>query len=543
MHRVVMLILLLGIGLSLFAQRGERWDWANGIGGTGQERCFDNCTDLDGNVISVGDFTDTLLVNGSVYTSAGQTDIFISKHNFYGNLDWIKTFGGTGSEVGIGVDTDSAGNIYVTGYFTEQLQIGNVSLTSLGSWDVFAIKLSYDGRVIWAKQESTSRLEVGYGIAVTDQGEAYVTGWYVDQLDLHNNTSLLSHGGGEIFIIKYDTNGDILWADTAGSASEDYGFTVGVDTAGSCYINGIQSGNSIFGDDGLLTPGMFVAKWNTNGVFQWVRGGDNAGGTSVAVSPSGNAYTIGRISAPCQVGDISISEVNGPDDILITCLDTNGNWQWAKTIGGNGSDRGRDIYVDSNENVFIAATWDDTLTVNETSAVSQGGTDMLIGQLNSSGGLEWFKLEGKQYDEVVSSICKGEGSRVFVSGWYLGESQFGNHSITAAYESDMNYFVASLLYNVCANDDAIVVTTCKAYPNPFVNAVTIQVSGDLKSDVVGTIYNVKGQRIRDLHSLKSSDQVIYQWDGLDSRGRACSAGIYFFKNQGDRPHIKKLLKL
>ena len=117
---------------------------------------------------------------------------------------WTKQFGTSSHDVGVGVTTDSSGNIYVTGFTRGDLD-GN---TNSGGRDIFLVKYNSSGTKQWTKQLGTSEFDEGYGVTTDSSGNIYVTGSTKGGLDGNTNSGTEDIFGKEdIFLIKYNSSG------------------------------------------------------------------------------------------------------------------------------------------------------------------------------------------------------------------------------------------------------------------------------------------------------------------------------------------------
>jgi len=185
---------------------------------------------------------------------------------------------------------DGLGNSYVTGGFTGSPTFGGgeaneTTLTSPGgiTEDIFVAKYDPDGNLIWARQTGgpTSSagyyvVENGYGIAVDGSGNSYVTGNFWGSAIFGagdaNETTLTSAGDWDIFVAKYDSGGNLIWAKRAGASNSDEAYGIAVDDLGNSYVTGRFNGSATFGAgeanettlDSAGFDGSFVAKFSTD---------------------------------------------------------------------------------------------------------------------------------------------------------------------------------------------------------------------------------------------------------------------------------------
>lgn len=168
-------------------------------------------------------------VNGQSF--GGAEDILVLKYDVDGYLVWTKIIGSTEMEDATAVTVDAGGIVYVTGY-TESSLSGQ---TNAGESDIFVIKMSGDGTTQWTRLAGTTGWDGGYGVAVENDGDVYVTGSVSGDLD----GQTLIGGDSDIVLIKYSRNGLKVWARLAGSTNSDVGFGVALGlSAGTVYVTG-----------------------------------------------------------------------------------------------------------------------------------------------------------------------------------------------------------------------------------------------------------------------------------------------------------------
>jgi len=199
---------------------------------------------------------------GNVYETGRTGQAWTSKHSGDGMLEWSRNWRGTGDEGGNAVAVDSSGNVFVVGHFSSTLQVGTTHLTSIGSCATFINKLSPTGVELWSVSvQATSPGKVaGYGIAVDDMGNVLVTGAFEGTL-MYGAATIKSAGGQDVFVMKLDSLGNILWALSAGGEGQDSGNSIAVDRFGDLYVTGSFSGRASFGDADLESQGDLDVFW------------------------------------------------------------------------------------------------------------------------------------------------------------------------------------------------------------------------------------------------------------------------------------------
>ena len=134
-----------------------------------------------------------------------------------------KSAEGTYYDYGRSIAVDANGNSYVTGYFySSTITFGLTTLTNSGVYsDIFVVKYDSSGNVVWAKNTGGTNEDKGYGIAVDAIGNSYVTGWFSSSTITFGSTTLTNSGSDDIFVVKYDSSGNVMRAKSAGGTSND----------------------------------------------------------------------------------------------------------------------------------------------------------------------------------------------------------------------------------------------------------------------------------------------------------------------------------
>jgi uncharacterized delta-60 repeat protein len=299
-----------------------------------------------GNGIAVDSSGNVYVIGSTASQGAGGNDSLLAKYDNSGVIQWQRSLGGAGTDIGNGIAVDASGNIYI---------VGNTASQGAGGEDVLIAKYDTSGTIQWQRSLGGASTERGQGIAVDASGNVYVTG----------TTNSQGAGGFDLLIAKYNTSGVIQWQRSLGGSASEFGNGIAVDSSGNVYVVGRTASQGAGGDDLLL------AKYNTSGVIQWQRSLGGAGtddGFGIAVDSSGNVYVTGQTA----------SQGAGGADVLIAKYDTSGTIQWQRSLGGSASDTSAGIAVDSSGNVYVTGL---------TASQGAGGNDALIAKLPNDGSL------------------------------------------------------------------------------------------------------------------------------------------------------------
>ncbi|WP_343634998.1 SBBP repeat-containing protein [Fluviicola sp.] len=399
--------------------------WAVSIGGISYDNSSSIALDASGNVCVMGVFKQTVDFNPQtgVYnlTSVGGSDVFVLKLDTNGNFLWAAGIGGTTEDTGKSTVLDASGNVFVTGNFQGTVDfdpgMGTNSVTSTaGSGDIFVLKLDIDGNFLWVKCFEGADQHTVTSSAVDASGNIYTTGYYTGAIDFDPGTgiSYLLASVFETFMAKLDPDGNFIWVKAIEGNGLVLGKSIAIDGTGNSYTIGSFDGEIDFDPEAgtynltSISSGgydLFISKWDENGDFVWAKNiGATSGhivGESVATDASGNVYStgyfFGTIDFNPGTGIKNLTAVANYD-AFITRFDPNGNFIWAKALGGLNWDSGNDIAVDASENVYT------------TGYFGVGTTDFDPGagifNLTSVGSYDAFilKLEPCQPDSVTDSI-------------------------------------------------------------------------------------------------------------------------------------------
>jgi len=236
---------------------------------------------------------------------SGGLDAFVAKYAPSGRLMWASYLGGGNDDAGKGIACDPAGNCYITGFtcstdFPVSEQFG---APLNGTVDAFVAKVTSGGSLAWAYYIGGSDTDMGEAIATDTSGNCYAVGVTRSSDFPTVNGPDLTYNGGEYdaFAAKLTSSGQVVWAGYIGGSSGEEGRGVAVDVSGNCYVTGYTQSADFPAFGGLdLTLGgasdAFVAAVTPEGQFKWISylgGGGNDGGQDIAVNAPGSAYMTG----------------------------------------------------------------------------------------------------------------------------------------------------------------------------------------------------------------------------------------------------------
>jgi len=463
------LFILLLCGMATFPQEQVNWAWwAKSAGGSIDDRGQSITTDVAGNTYITGSFTSPTITFGSTtLTNTGSSDILIVKYDPNGNVLWAKSAGGQSDDISRSITTDASGNIYITGYFcSSALVFGNITLVT-GGRAIFIAKFDTNGNVLWAKSAGGS-YDCGNSIATDISGNVYITGDFTDQITFGNIT-LNDSGDGDIFIAKYDSEGNVIWAKSAGGGCIEYSDCITIDASGNIYITGCYSSRTItFGNITLINPiggsNIFIVKYDFEGNVLWAKNSEgtlNDYAIGIAIDIVGNAYITGYFySSTIVFGNTTLTNAGGNNespDIFIVKYDPNGNMLWAKSAGGGGWDFGNYIAKDITGNVYITGNFDSQVITFDSVALANAGTgsDIFIVKYDPSGNVLWVKSAGGDHNNDKSnSVATDTSGNIYITGSFASpEINIGSTTLINVGNNDI--FIAKLGIIIASNNGPV----------------------------------------------------------------------------------------
>ena len=179
------------------------------------------------------------------------------------NWSGTKQLGSSLGDVAHGISTDSSGNVYITGYAGSGLD-GKTRAGTGYDQDLFIVKYDNGGIKQWTQQFGSSFTDRGYGISTDSSGNVYVTGHTWGGLDGNTNA-----GSSDLFVVKYDSDGIKQWTQQLGTYTYDEARGISTDLSGNAYVTGYTQGdldgNTHTGGKGMYSGDLFVVKYDTNG--------------------------------------------------------------------------------------------------------------------------------------------------------------------------------------------------------------------------------------------------------------------------------------
>lgn len=518
------------------------WSWAISQGGANNDYPSSTTIDTYGNLYVAGNFASPFIVFGNdTLLNNGTYDIFIAKYDASGNLIWAKDAGGSNGDIVEGIATDLLGNVYITGS-SYNFEIGTATLSNSGWVDMFIVKLDALGNLVWLDGAGGNSFDSGKSITTDTYGNIYVTGNYSSPSITFGSFTLTNSGGNDIFIVKYDTSGSVIWARSEGNIGSEIVNSITSDFNNNIYITGNYSSPTInFGTTSLSNAGIediYLVKYDNLGNVIWAKSEGSTGTENanyIVTDNSGNIYITGyygsaSISFGTNLLTNSDSLGNFPD-IFILKFDSLGNEIWSNGFGSFGNDVGNCITIDSSGNFYVLGDYTSlALSFGAVTLINEDTTgnshDVFLLKYDATGNLLWVKGVGGSYNDIGTTVSSDLYGNLFITGQFSTNITFDSATLTNTGATDM--FIAYLGATLVDINENSIVTQTTLNPNPF-DYLTAIYFGKYVDDGVLNVYDIRGQLIKSKINISGNSTSLYR--------ESLPSGIYFIELLDDNQVI------
>ncbi len=400
---------------------------------------------------------------------------------------------------------------------------GANNLTAIGSYDMFVQKLDPNGNLLWVRQMGGSEGDVvPYGMDVDAAGNIFITGYFTDTIDFNpsmapgDTMKLIGEPNGDAFVVRMDNGGGYVWAAAFNGAFQGYGFDIEVDKDLNVYSTGNFEASMDFdpgsNDNILNSPNgyaAYVSKLDASGNFIWagmlVGASSDTHGDGLALDKYNNMYITGRFESGLTDFDPGVGTYNlspfGSSDVYITKLTSSGNFVWAKQFGGIGYEVVGGIEVDNDGNIYTNGMFGDVADFDSDAPVFNltpvAGNDAYLFKIFTCYmGAGVSQTGGTLTVDVVS----GPVQWVDCNNGYAPIAGETNQSFTPTMNGDyaaVISFMSCVDTSICFNVTTAGINetnenlSIAVYPNPTASSLTIQTNETIESifiyDIMGSL--------------------------------------------------------
>ncbi|HYV91065.1 MAG TPA: T9SS type A sorting domain-containing protein [Chitinophagales bacterium] len=410
-------------------------------------------------------------------------DYWIVKLDVAGNLVWQKCLGGSDIDVATSIQPTMDGGFIVAGY--SESNDGDVSGNHGGNYgatyDYWIVKLDTDVNVAWQKSLGGSYNDVATSIQQGIDG-GYIVAGYVrsNDGDVSGN-----HGDFDYWIVKLDPVGNLAWQKCLGGGNYEEAYSIQQTSDSGFIVVGTSrsNGGDVSGNNGVYD--YWIVKLNFVGNLIWQKSlGGSTGEKAYSVQQTiDNGFIVAGYSAST---DSDVSGNHGFHDEWIVKLDSGGNLEWQKSLGGSNYEEAYSIQQTSDDG-FLVAGWSESDDGDVSG--NHGNGDIWVIKLDTNGNLVWQKCLGGTNGDGASSIRQTIDGGFIVAGYSLSDDVdvSGNHG-------GSDFWLVKLSSDIPTGTASSSNNSISLFPNPVQNILTINLSSAYATASIA-VYDVAGRKI------------------------------------------------
>ena len=333
------------------------------------------------------------------------------------------------------IETDASGNVYVAGYITGETAFAAnvVQLSAAGNGDIYIAKYNSSGTLIWVKQFGGNFSDRAYDLAIDQNNDVYVTGQFYGQVNFGSFSLSSNANSKDIFLLKLDPSGNVIWAKGEGGAQEENAYGLACDNSNNVILTGQFTGVSNIGGqtftsatDPLINQAssdFFIAKYSSAGVPLWAHNGFakyEDRGLAVSTDSQNNIYFTGQFSDTLVFNGQTINN-NAYNLGFLAKLSPSGNLNWINLLKA-GMVMAYDLEVNTGDEVIVVGDFRGSMyyqTANASTSITNSfGKKIFALKTNNNGDYIWHTTLGSVSDVSARSVSVNTSKEIFVTGYF-----------------------------------------------------------------------------------------------------------------------------
>ena len=363
------------------------------------------------------------------------------------NVSWINTSNSSDYQTIKKVLSDSKGNVFLVGTFRNSLSSGTSTIYSSGYENLFIAKYDLSGKLLWAKRDCTGEGGLNLQSAAIDKSDNIILcgSFYSNQKTFGSVvlSNLNPSGPTKYFVVKYDSNGNVLWAKgNSNTTLYTSAESVYADQSGNVYLAGTFQDNSISFGSFVLNKSTtdhnnvdgFLVKLDTAGNFIWATlfsGSGSEFASNMVTDPSGNVYIAGKFSgSDANFGSYSVSNLFfiGYGDVFLAKCNSNGDFIWARGAKG-GRCEPTSLNIDYSGNIYMGGQFMshelkfDQFTLTNSKSLNYSDWKEFIVKFTPDGSPIWVNQSSDNtVGDLNSSMCVDKNGFIYSTGYFTSET-------------------------------------------------------------------------------------------------------------------------
>jgi hypothetical protein len=413
---------------------------------------------------------------------AGSYDVYLVKTDANGDVEWTKTYGGSGWDEGWSIEPTADGGYIIVGWTDSY---------GAGQDDIYLLKTDADGDTLWTKTYGGSFDDIGRSVKQTYDG-GYIIAGCADPYGAYDL---------DVYLVKTDEDGNGLWTKIYGGPSALDGTRAVQVTPDSCYL--FAGWTATFGTAG--SEDVWLLKTDAEGDTIWTKtyGGADWEEARSMQSTTDGGYIITGVT--CSFGA-------GGSDVYLIKTDADGDTLWTRTYGGTGDDYGN----------YVQQTTDDGYIITGyTQSYGPGWFNLYVIKTDANGDTLWTQVYGGTELDFGYSVQQTSDHGYIIAGQTgsFGAGQDDAWLIRLAPEPGIEETTGGAI-----PASYVLSQSC---PNPFTTETAIHYHLSRPHAVTIAIYDVAGQLIQTLvNEHLDAGEYVARWDGRSQDGKGASNGVY-----------------
>jgi hypothetical protein len=443
----------------------------------------------NGEFFMAGEFIETAWFGQKSLIAAGGTDVFIVRATSDGSIERAWKAGGSDHDYIQGISIDNDDRVIVAGYYYGTTQLGNQTHTAAGSQDIFLASFTDEGDLLWSFSAGGIMADYISDVAVDEDNNIVIAGHFYGEM-VFGDTVIQAGSSSDIYVARFDQNGNMLALITAGGSSSDLSRSVSTDAENRILVSGSFYYDITFGDTTLTTSdpvGVFVARYLPDGLLDMVFQLDGTYLTPdvfIAADSYSNFYLAGNFSETIYFGNKVFEAGPFNQDIFAAKYESNGKLSWARHGFSYSSDQVSGISVDMYDNLHLAGHFLDTIHFNQLAlpyTLCCGSREIFMVNYSAAGEVLWGEqVSGAR--ALLHSMDVDDQGEVILSGWFTEDLFFGPLLLSnfTGYRNFLSGLQSELFTRTypdpATHNDALL------YPNPVHDRLSVQIPDTAGAD-------------------------------------------------------------
>jgi hypothetical protein len=339
--------------------------------------------------------------------TAGAEDFWLVRTDAEGKLLWNQSYGGSNSDLAFSVTAMADGGLAAAGYTVSTDLPGGQK--SAGGHDMWVVRTDAAGKLLWNHTYGGSGYDTGYSVIALADGGLMVAG-DTGSADLPGGTP--TAGGGDFWLVRLHADGKLLWNKTYGGSASDNAERLLALADGGLALAGYTKSTDL--PDGRASAGghdLWLVRTDADGQMLWnqvVGGTEHDLATTVTELTGGDLVLAGATQSTDLPGG---QKSKGGSDMWLVRLDAGGKLLWNRTYGGSSDDFAFAVSELADGGLMVAGLT--TSTDLPGGKKSAGGGDLWLGRTDASGQLLWnLTYGGTENDDAIAMSVLANGGLV-----------------------------------------------------------------------------------------------------------------------------------